>query len=542
MKVIKSHIKNKLKKKVLAFLAPIVGWLLLIIVIVVVILYPTLSLMQFYEKMFGSDSSDEGSYVNMVTMMASLDETDLNNLPLDQEIIDMIVEAENTTYYRDVTINAPYKEVKKSYSDEGKLKSVKKNYRNYEYTLGYYDITYQHRVPWQLVYALSAMGAMKGNEYDDLTGEDGNLLVSKKMVKKIINILSPEFDMCIEPDDLYSLGDNYEFKNKEDLQKLCDIPLYSTVVSSGSRRRGRTRTSYYYKTDALAHSIKSYYQEITYDYEVRTNAQYKEGSDMDAEDKVYAKLKSVDTKVNTSKVEEALAYIGCSPDEVGYLAMILENLPGGEAIKLRLDLLFYEISGYSYSGFNPSIPNIEGAWSRQDLIRTAESLLGLHYFFGAKWLNYGANPDWGKLRTQTISASVWYGTKLPNGLDCSGYIDWVYFQMTGTQVSAGVQDRGTKNLWLNSYEVGADELRPGDLGFYKYGGGVHVGIYWGKIDGEHAFIHCGGSDWGDTEHPAGQCILSILGKSYKGYPGCNFKYFRRLPITFTDDHIYDDQE
>ena len=75
---------------------------------------------------------------------------------------------------------------------------------------------------------------------------------------------------------------------------------------------------------------------------------------------------------------------------------------------------------------------------------------------------------------------VW-GAAAPGGFDCSGLVYYSYAQL-------GVNlNRTSQAQYSNGYAVGLNNLQPGDLVFFSYGGGIdHVGMIVG-YDG--SFVH-----------------------------------------------------
>ncbi len=148
---------------------------------------------------------------------------------------------------------------------------------------------------------------------------------------------------------------------------------------------------------------------------------------------------------------------------------------------------------------------------QQKLYDTALSIVGkVKYFWGGKSAA-GWNDDWGKKTKVTAEGSDTTGTYRPFGLDCSGYVDWVYKTAgIGTMLSGG----GTAYQFGQSYPVKVDDLQVGDLAFLQMpnsSGINHVGIYIGKDkDNNNLYAHC---EWG----------TGVTINSFKG-----FKYFRRV--------------
>lgn len=148
--------------------------------------------------------------------------------------------------------------------------------------------------------------------------------------------------------------------------------------------------------------------------------------------------------------------------------------------------------------------------NRRALVEVAASLLGkIPYEWGGKPHNAGWNTVW---------------NKEGEGLDCSGFIEWVYWTYTGTR---NAELSSTIDIVHNQQAIGYNELKIGDLGvesrsyvrYADYSGKVqssydaavkanqavglgeeevqkfsnHVGIYIGKdCAGRDLWIHCAG--------------------------------------------------
>lgn len=148
--------------------------------------------------------------------------------------------------------------------------------------------------------------------------------------------------------------------------------------------------------------------------------------------------------------------IELSPDEV---AKIMENLPA--------DL----------------------SEARREVVLTAYQLLGkVHYFWGGKSLIIGWDSRWGMPMKVTAEGSSTTGTVRPFGLDCSGMVDWVFYNQSGGQYVIG---HGSGATAQHSYctPIAWSDAQPGDLVFYP--GDSHVGIVCGFDSGGNIMIiHC----------------------------------------------------
>ena len=122
-------------------------------------------------------------------------------------------------------------------------------------------------------------------------------------------------------------------------------------------------------------------------------------------------------------------------------------------------------------------------------METALSLVGkVGYFWGGKSLVIGWDSRWGTLREVTAAGSSTTGTYRPYGLDCSGMMDWIFYNITGGEYILG---RGGGATAQRSYctPVSQADAQPGDLAFYP--DDSHVGIVVGRReDGKLLICHC----------------------------------------------------
>ena len=126
---------------------------------------------------------------------------------------------------------------------------------------------------------------------------------------------------------------------------------------------------------------------------------------------------------------------------------------------------------------------------REAVVRTACSLVGkVNYFWGGKSLVIGWDARWGELRQVTAAGSPTTGTYRPYGLDCSGFVDWVFYNQSGSSYVIG---HGGGATMQHSYciDISWADAQPGDLVFYP--DNSHVGIVGGRdANGELLIIHC----------------------------------------------------
>lgn len=126
---------------------------------------------------------------------------------------------------------------------------------------------------------------------------------------------------------------------------------------------------------------------------------------------------------------------------------------------------------------------------REAVVRSACSLVGkVNYFWGGKSLVLGWDSHWGQLRQVTAAGSSTTGTYRPYGMDCSGFVDWVFYNQSGGSYIIG---HGGGATMQHSYctDISWTDAQPGDLVFYP--DNSHVGIVGGRdANGELLIIHC----------------------------------------------------
>lgn len=126
---------------------------------------------------------------------------------------------------------------------------------------------------------------------------------------------------------------------------------------------------------------------------------------------------------------------------------------------------------------------------RKEVVLTAYQLLGrVHYFWGGKSLMLGWDSRWGIPMTVTAAGSPSTGTVRSFGLDCSGFVDWVFYNQSGGSYVIG-HGGGASAQHGACTPISWTDAQPGDLVFYP--DDVHVGIVCGfDADGGILIIHC----------------------------------------------------
>ena len=190
-------------------------------------------------------------------------------------------------------------------------------------------------------------------------------------------------------------------------------------------------------------------------------------------------------------------------DEYSFTAQQREMLE--ELLKPDYDDIFLSLIGNYQPDGTPigpvDISDIQGTLPddldplRESIVLTAYQLLGkVTYFWGGKSLVLGWDSRWGTPTTVTAPGSGSTGKVLPFGLDCSGFVDWTFYNATD---GAYLPGRGGGAASQHGYctNIAWSDALPGDLVFYA--DNSHVGIVCGYDSvGNLLVIHCSGGQNG----------------------------------------------
>ena len=190
-------------------------------------------------------------------------------------------------------------------------------------------------------------------------------------------------------------------------------------------------------------------------------------------------------------------------DEYSFTAQQREMLE--ELLKPDYDDIFLSLIGNYQPGGTPigpvDISDIQGTLPddldplRESIVLTAYQLLGkVTYFWGGKSLVLGWDSRWGTPTAVTAPGSGSTGKVLPFGLDCSGFVDWTFYNATNGTYLPGRGGGAASQHGYCTNIAWADAL-PGDLVFYA--DDSHVGIVCGYDSvGNLLVIHCSGGQNG----------------------------------------------
>ena len=118
------------------------------------------------------------------------------------------------------------------------------------------------------------------------------------------------------------------------------------------------------------------------------------------------------------------------------------------------------------------------------------------YFWGGKSLVLGWDDRWGEMMEVTAEGDGTTGTERPYGLDCSGFVDWAFYNASGGSYIPG-QGGGAAAQHGQCAGIPWEEVQPRDLVFYPEDD--HVGIAAGRDgQGRLLVVHCAAGAGGVT--------------------------------------------
>ena len=155
-----------------------------------------------------------------------------------------------------------------------------------------------------------------------------------------------------------------------------------------------------------------------------------------------------------------------------------------------MDLLLTDLSASQEQARN-ILRNLPDGLSpeRRAVVETACKLVGkVNYFWGGKSRVIGWDSRWGTIQKVWADGSSTTGTYRPYGLDCSGFVDWVFYNISDGAYTIG-HGGGAHAQHTYCTAITWTEAQPGDLVFYPED--THVGIVGGWDEsGNILIIHC----------------------------------------------------
>ena len=208
--------------------------------------------------------------------------------------------------------------------------------------------------------------------------------------------------------------------------------------------------------------------------------------------------KELRININCLSADEMIVPLGFTDEQI---EMLYELLKPDYLLLFQSLLGIQSPAGLTQEEINQILATLPANLSIQQtqVVEKALSLVGkVSYFWGGKSTAINWDTHWGTSMIVTADGSDTTGTIRPFGLDCSGYVAWVYINcgLPADQVD-DVFGYSTTTQWNYSTAINWDQAQIGDLVFFNIPGaakGNHVGIIVGYDDaGNYLVAHCSSS-------------------------------------------------
>lgn len=212
--------------------------------------------------------------------------------------------------------------------------------------------------------------------------------------------------------------------------------------------------------------------------------------------------------VRTSTAEDMISCYGLSTERAAQVQELLQ--PEYAELFQRLTGSYADItlSADEIAAIMETLPD-DLSEERKGVVLTAYSLLDkVSYFWGGKSLVLGWDSRWGTPMKVTAENSSTTGTVRPFGLDCSGFVDWVFYNVYDGEYIIGYGG-GASDQYSYCDPIPWSSAQPGDLVFYP--GCEHVGIVVKNDAGTLTVIHCasGYNNVVMTQHTQGNGFVFV---------------------------------
>jgi len=175
--------------------------------------------------------------------------------------------------------------------------------------------------------------------------------------------------------------------------------------------------------------------------------------------------------------------------------MIAEMRLSGYGVLMAPGYIKTFLTRAEIEGIKSLIP--EGVTIKSEkVVEVAESLVGkVNYFWGGKSLAMTWDERFGIDMEVTSPGSSSTGTLRPFGLDCSGFVTWVFINagLAPDSIESTI-GHGTSAQWNVSTSIPASSALLGDLAFLAIPGTRkvnHIGVVTGRNDkGQIMVVHC----------------------------------------------------
>ncbi len=205
---------------------------------------------------------------------------------------------------------------------------------------------------------------------------------------------------------------------------------------------------------------------------------------------------------------DMLAQYHFNPQQVGMLNELIQDKYRELFMKLIGSYTNITLSPQEIASISQNLPP-DLDEQRRNTVLAAYSLIGkVSYFWGGKSTVIGWDSRWGTLTKVTAEGSLTTGAVRPYGLDCSGYVAWVFVNAENNKDAVDIIGSGTSSQYAACTPVNWSNAQPGDLAFYL--DLSHVGIVVGKQNGDMLIANCNAGE-------NNVAVTSVSGASSSGF-------------------------
>lgn len=187
--------------------------------------------------------------------------------------------------------------------------------------------------------------------------------------------------------------------------------------------------------------------------------------------------------VTAKTADDMAAVYGFTNYQIDTMAALLAELDEWDIFALDLD-----ISDATALTVWENLPD-DLSPERRVVVQYALSLVGkVSYFWGGKSLVLGVDPRWGQSTQVWAAGSPTTGTYRPYGLDCSGFVDWCFYNASEGSYVIG-RGGGVISQHNNCRSISWNNAIPGDLVFYPEDSHIGIVVGWDS-SGNILICHC----------------------------------------------------
>jgi hypothetical protein len=334
------------------------------------------------------------------------------------------------------------------------------------------------------------------------------------VMSEVVSKLNGEFTAKIEQIEKKNPHDTLDLSNNGSSNMVSNwrdiLAVYAVKVASDPENGIEVATLDDTKVGILRNIFwdmnKIDYWLETIEHEGTAITTYKDGNT--SEETVTSTETVLHIHVTSKSYSNIIVEYHFNPQQVGMLNELMQDKYQQLFMRLIGSYMDITLSPQEIAAITQNLPE-DLDEQRKNTVLVAYSLLGkVNYFWGGKSTVIGWDSRWGTLTKVTAEGSPTTGTVRPFGLDCSGYVAWVFANATENSDVADRIGFGTSSQYTACTAVSWNQAQPGDLAFYS--NLSHVGIVIGKQNGDLLIANCNAGE-------NNVAVTSVSGSSSSGF-------------------------